>query len=328
MSLGISLGTMAVDCFFFMSGFLVCASLLRQQNLLSFFWARFFRIIPGLFVVVMLTVFALGPWLTTLSSADYFRHSATTEYLLHCITLVNDVAFVLPGVFDNNPFRQSVNGSLWSLPYEIGMYGILMALWAVSYALERINLKKSWPYLLAAMMTGFVGWMIADYARQGYISTFPKLGFMFFWGVCFYTFRERITLNWWGLFGCALLLWLTSFSKPLFLLSYLLVSGYVLLALAYLPSGSIRLYNNLGDYSYGIYIYAFPIQQTLVFLIPGIDPINLMIYAFFITMVLAVMSWHLVEERSMRGRYWFTPQAKVAAPVVHTQTVTPLREAS
>jgi peptidoglycan/LPS O-acetylase OafA/YrhL len=54
-----------------------------------------------------------------------------------------------------------------------------------------------------------------------------------------------------------------------------------------------------GDYSYGIYIYAFPVQQTIASFYPKI-PIGLyLLVCSFLTFVLAILSWHLVEKYAL-----------------------------
>jgi peptidoglycan/LPS O-acetylase OafA/YrhL len=89
-------------------------------------------------------------------------------------------------------------------------------------------------------------------------------------------------------------------NQNLFFVVYNLVLAYMLLFLAYVPSGFVRAYNRLGDYSYGLYIYAFPVQQTAVALFPGISPLRLILISAPITVALAALSWHLVEKRALR----------------------------
>ena len=89
-------------------------------------------------------------------------------------------------------------------------------------------------------------------------------------------------------------------SQTLFLIVYLISLPYLLLFIAYIPGGVIRSYNRLGDYSYGLYIYAFPIQQTVIYFIPGIEPAGLVLTSTVCVMTLAVLSSHIVESRALR----------------------------
>ena len=98
----------------------------------------------------------------------------------------------------------------------------------------------------------------------------------------------------------AALIFVSSFRPAYFFISYYLFIPYVVFFLAYVPSGGIRAFNRLGDYSYGIYIYAFPVQQSLAFLFPGISIGAMFLSSFLATVGLAVASWHGVEKRALR----------------------------
>jgi peptidoglycan/LPS O-acetylase OafA/YrhL len=132
-----------------------------------------------------------------------------------------------------------------------------------------------------------------------------RLFFMFFCGAAFWVFRARIPLN--GrvaLAATGLVLLGVAFPKYFFWV-YPLTVPYIVLYAAYVPGGLLRAFNRLGDYSYGVYIYAFPVQQVLVSLIPGITPMQMFGLATLGTLPLAVLSWHLVEKpmlaRKARG---------------------------
>jgi peptidoglycan/LPS O-acetylase OafA/YrhL len=126
---GISLGTMAVDIFFITSGFLVTASLVTRVSTLEYLCARALRIFPALLVMVLLTAFGLGLYFTTVPISSYLSSSETYWYILKNSTLITGVYYFLPGVFEHNPFKGSVNGSLWSMVHEVRCYIILAILW-------------------------------------------------------------------------------------------------------------------------------------------------------------------------------------------------------
>jgi peptidoglycan/LPS O-acetylase OafA/YrhL len=79
----------------------------------------------------------------------------------------------------------------------------------------------------------------------------------------------------------------------------------LVLALAYLPGGFIRHFNRFGDYSYGLYIYAFPVQQSIAALIPGVGVAAMIALSFVVSLLLSIMSWHLIEKRALalKGSY-------------------------
>ena len=128
-SLGMTMGSIAVDVFFITSGFLVTSSLLNRQSTIEFVWARVLRIFPALLAMLLLTVFALGVFLTSLPISAYFSLPMTYIYLAKNATLLMGVAYNLPGVFDSNPYKSAVNGSLWTMPHEVRMYAILTIVW-------------------------------------------------------------------------------------------------------------------------------------------------------------------------------------------------------
>jgi len=120
-----AMGTDAVVAFFVISGFLITMSWQRRSSVRSYVTKRFARIWPGFAVVVLLGILALGPIATTLTARGYFTDHQTWSYLAHTIVML-PVKFVLPGVFTSNPIA-SVNGSLWTLPYEVLCYiGVLV----------------------------------------------------------------------------------------------------------------------------------------------------------------------------------------------------------
>jgi peptidoglycan/LPS O-acetylase OafA/YrhL len=128
-SLGITLGTISVDVFFIASGLLVSSSLLKKGDLLYFVLARVLRIYPALVVMAIFTTFFLGAAVTTEPIGEYLRSTETYKYFIRVSLVVFGVPQNLPGVFADNPYKYAVNGSLWTLPYEIKMYEILVVIW-------------------------------------------------------------------------------------------------------------------------------------------------------------------------------------------------------
>lgn len=308
-SLGMTMGDIAVDIFFITSGFLVTASLLTRQSALEFLWARVLRIYPALFVMLFITVFILGVTFTSASMANYWSSSQTYLYLAKSATLLLGVAYTLPGVFNENPYPHAVNGSLWTMPYEVWMYGVLVLVWLGLRWQPQLRLTVFKGTLVAFALVAAVYLLLVHiYAHP--IGIFPKLFFMFFSGATFYVLRDHIELNPW-LFGTlALGLVAAGGNKHSFFVVYIFAIAYVLFYLAYVPSGPIRLYNKLGDYSYGIYIYAFPVQQSIAALIPGVTVLQMVVYSGFITMVLAVLSWHLLEKRALRHKTYLLTRTR------------------
>ena len=112
-------GTIGVKIFFVVSGYLVAQSWVRDSHLVRFAVRRGLRIFPALTVVVLVSVFFLGPVFTSLPLDEYFPHPLTSAYLRNIVLYIS---YALPGVFEHNTYPAAVNGSLWSLPAEFAMY--------------------------------------------------------------------------------------------------------------------------------------------------------------------------------------------------------------
>lgn len=299
-SLGLTMGTMAVDAFFVTSGFLVTASLLGRSGVLEYAWARVLRIFPALLVMLLLTVFVLGPAFTTEPLSAYFASGTTYKYLVKCATLVFGVTYALPGVFETNPWKGAVNGSLWSMPYEIRMYILLALAWIVTRALGRGEPKRTYGVVLALAALSSLMLVLAWQPGEG---AFLKLFYMFAAGAAMHAWRQRIVMSHWAFAaGVAALLTGAFLGPTAFQCAYALVAPYVLMYLVYVPGGAVRRFNALGDYSYGVYIYAFPIQQGLLASLPGLGLAALIGLSGALTLACAWASWHFIERRALDAK--------------------------
>jgi len=305
-TLGMSLGRIAVDIFFITSGFLITSSYFSRNNLIAFVWARILRIYPALIMAVIFCVFIIGLWFTTSNTWEYLLNTQTHKFILKNTVLFFGIEYQLPGVFNDNPSKNTVNGSLWTLPFEVKMYVIL------PFILSIIVYVRKWIIFVtfknALFLIGLLSIIIIITNHFQPIfgkQLFFRLFYMFFIGAAFYVWRDRIRLSSGWFFIALSLLLVSTINKDVYFVFYCLFLPYLIFYVAYVPSGHVRKFNGIGDYSYGMYIYGWPVQQSMAAIIPDIS-VNIMIaYSFIITLVLSIFSWHLIEKRflSMKGSY-------------------------
>lgn len=291
---GASLGSLAVSAFFIISGYLVTQSWARQRSLLNFCRARVFRVIPGLAGVLVFTLLFAGFFCTTLDSAAFFRDPDTWKYLYKNLLLVK-TEYDLPGMFAANHYPEAVNGSLWTLRYEMKMYLALAVLGLLGW-LSGVKLRV-FVGLFAAC---YLGATLARYwwPEPLVAAQMLRLSLCFFVGGLAACFGRHLPLRGWWLLPLGALTLLARGSLWYELCSALFLA-YAIFCIAYLPRGAILSFNRLGDYSYGLYLYAFPIQQALVAYWPQIGPLELFGTASLLTLVCACLSWHLIEKPAL-----------------------------
>ena len=294
--LGTTAGAFAVDIFFITSGFLVTASLLSRTNLRAFIWARVLRIYPALIVAVGFCVLVVGVYFTTEPVTDFLADPVTLKFVKRNTTLFSGVNYYLPGVFETLPFPKAINGSLWTLPYEVKAYTGLALLGATLFWFKRHFNRDYISIGVLAFAAALLLIHLSNHYWHFMDAQKTRLYSMFFIGAAFYMWRTRIKMS--GALALAMfgLLFLAKGSNEVYFWVYTLCIAYLLFYIAYIPAGLVRNYNKIGDYSYGLYIYAFPVQQSVAAIIPGVQVSAMICWSFLFTLLLAVISWHLVEK--------------------------------
>lgn len=267
---GVTLGTLAVWVFFALSGFLIYKSFERQP-LWAFIEARALRIYPALIVVTLLTVVVLGPAMTTLPLATYFTDRATIQYIPRALSL-KFVSFSLPGVFGG----YGVNGPTWTLWYEVVCYaGLALGL----------GMLRSFRLFLVCFA------VLLLFARD---TTYAELMLAFVTGMAAYRYRDRLPASAWVAVGLLI-------ASALFHALAPIAVGYAALCLAQVK-GPWLAYNRLGDYSYGLYIYGWPVQMLVMAFLPSLSPLVLAATALPLALGLAYLSWTIVERPALNQK--------------------------
>lgn len=289
---GTTLGNVGVLLFFAVSGLLIRRSWEYDPRPRDFWTKRALRLLPALATVAVLTAFVLGPLVSTLSTGSYFSSWETWVYPVR-VTLLYTFGAPLPGVFEDHVYP-GVNGPLWSLPVEVFAY-FCMFLLGVTGLLARRALVTG---LAAASLVWAAWWVSVTSEAVG--STYVLAAFAV--GAAAYTWRDRIVLSWPVAAALVPLCALTGLGPdPLRVVVWTLAAVYLSYWFAYAVPPVGRLLVRYGDASYGLYIWAFPVQQTLVQV--GVDdPWVMIAVATPVVWLLAIASWRLVERPALRHK--------------------------
>ena len=302
-------GLFALHVFFFISGMLVTNSFLHQPDTVRWLVSRALRIVPALFVCLVFSVFVLGPLITALTPKQYLTDGQTWDYFLGNFLLLR-TRFLLPGVFAGN-IDKAVNGPLWSLYLEVRLYllaGVL--LWIFR------GRRREW--LTAAL--GILA--IVGLVAPRWISVFGETennlacsGLFLLGALCALWSDKVLISNIWlvVLFLAAnKYVWTAAFAPLFFFFTCYLVLCFGFsrfLSAIHLP----------GDYSYGLYIYGWPVQQVIAQRFPNWSPPLNAASSLVCALGLAALSWHLVEKPSLaqkkRASQASGPRLKKLVPI-------------
>ncbi|HKN94509.1 MAG TPA: acyltransferase [Thermoleophilaceae bacterium] len=307
------IGDVAVLVFFGISGYLITQSWTREPRLVAFAAKRMLRIMPALAVVVLVTAYVIGPLTSSQEAGDYLTSRAPAHNVVSHTLLISQLTppghWVssarpphLPGVFTDTPLPYA-NGSLWTLSVEVWAY-FFVALGGILFLRWRNSVWRIWPCLLLALG-------IAVTVRSGGGTTYP-LFLCFAGGAALFWLRDRIPLSW-PLALTAAATWIASYQLPL--AAHNLVAGaavpYLVIFFAFRGLGWLRPLTKPGDLSYGIYVWAWPVQQMVIHLTGTRDPFVVLAVAAPITYLLGLASWHAIERPALRLKRRL-PQAGVS----------------
>ncbi|NQW88117.1 MULTISPECIES: acyltransferase [unclassified Frigoribacterium] len=296
---GTPIHVLGVHVFFVISGYLITKSWLRRPHLGSYLLARSLRIFPALIIVTLGSILVFGPIATSLSTSEYFGSPGTWTFLNNAILRP---AFVLPGVFQGLPYGDVVNGSLWTLPVEFSCYLFVPVLMAVP---ARFRLVTASAFGVACAVALFT--LDVPVKMYGYYLGDALEPWIFFAGgmVCAIAFTNRaFRLDLALVAALALPLVFTADAGIGRVATWMLLP-YIILALGLTSTPVVRRASRYGDFSYGLYIFAFPVQQAFIAVF-GVQPLSVNFVAVTaVTLLLAVVSWHLVESPSLRAKTRF-----------------------
>lgn len=317
-STGYSLGEQAVHVFFGLSGFLVAASIEQRRDAIDFAVARALRIFPGLIVCVLVSALLIGPIVTTLPLIDYFTDPATAGYVLRTTALTSG-AVHLPGVFDHLPVAGVISATTWTLKYEALSYALLVLATLIGLTATRARVGVLTYSLLA--LTVYFSATTEPFAHATVFQNVVRFLTCFSIGVSFYKFRDHVVLDW----------------RILLVLTVLAIAGLGTAlhnALMFLAQIYAVMFFGLGidspaarsleghDISYGIYLYGWPIEQLVRHFSGSSDPWVIIALALPLTLIVAMASWHWIEQPALtrrrmmtaRLRALYTPEPQIQPP--------------
>lgn len=310
-------GSIGVIVFFAISGFLIARSWSYDARPVSFAFKRALRLMPALIVSLLLTALVLGAALTTLPLHDYLENPGTKLFVINNATLQTN--YGLPGVFGSNVYPSAVNGSLWTLPLEVKAYCMVLVLGLAGLFTKRRLLMPIVGLIVGLLLIGsirnaipygnrFVAMMVDIQAGPPGIAQ-AKADAYRLWAEPFAAFAIAATLfsvaRWiplrWSIAAACAAAWFAAVLKggnaPPIATAWL--APYIVLIVAYRTSHLFRLPARFGDYSYGLYIYAFPVQQAVSHLLSPSSGWIMFVISTPITLALAVASWHVVEAPAL-----------------------------
>ncbi len=295
-------GALAVDVFFFLSGILITSSFCQSRSIIRFILMRLARIWPGLALCLLVTALVVGTLLTSHPASSYLATGDTYGYILKNIRL-QEMVYVLPGVFEDNYYKNIVNGALWTLPIEIRCYLMVLCLGSIG-AFK----SKGWiigAAIVLAVLAATNHLEIYTYFLVGNVDN-ARMPLVFALGMLCYVNRASIRIDW-RLSAVAITIAVT------FKMSWIGIAAFYFFVLnTTLVLGALRQPRFLtlpGDYSYGIYIYGFVVQQCVAHFFPELTSYPSLLLSLPLSIVCAVFSWHFVEgpaltlARSLSARY-------------------------
>ncbi len=295
-----SFGSLGVTIFFVISGYFITMSYENNRNVLHYIKNRALRILPALCVVILFSIFILGPLMTTLSLHDYFTNSVTWRYLRSM--LIFPLQYELPGVFRNNPI-DAVNGSLWTLQHETRLYGAIALLGILGILRPRVM----FILLVGLYAIRVYGLIYSPHAKEriltmqwGKLELLVRLASQFAIGSLLYLSRDAVPLKISYFIGAAMLVAASPFlpatiGNMLFDIAF----AYAVIYFGFLKLPLLPALSRWGDFSYGFYLYAFPMQQVSLQMLGSRNFTGLLFTSFLATALCAVLSWHLVEKRAL-----------------------------
>ncbi len=284
----ISFGVLAVDGFFLISGYLILKSFQNSSSIKNYFIKRCLRIYPAFIVATLFSIFIIAP----LSGGEILSRIEVLEWFKSFARVVVLKMPHIDEVFVNNHY-QVLNGSMWTIRLEFICYLLIPTI----FYLKLLNKKY---YLSITILSLILFLMLNPEVERFDMLVLGRLFFVFLVGGCFYFYQEKIRWNliftMLSIIGLLLCLSHKFFAE----LGVIFFGGYLLFNFAL--NYKNRFLNGIGgktDISYGVYLYAWPVQSLFVQYQPSIAPYQLTLVTLMVVVPLSYLSFMLIEKPCM-----------------------------
>ena len=302
----ISIGSAAVNFFFVISGFLIVRSFQRSNNFWDYLKKRILRIYPGFIVVFLLGFLFFGPigHLKEWSLPSYGEFLSSVPLKREVANMVSLQSPIEQRYFTFLP-QYGLNNSLWTIQYEFICYLLVpLFFWAI-YKRPKALLLVSFFVAYGSLCLQSLGYIFPfkQELSGGIIGNpyyYPRFFTYFFSGALVYCFRTKIPRNTWVFIGF-FVLFSMSFKWQSIDFIWPLTGTYLLFYMAYHPKLLFPNFARHGDFSYGIYLYGWPLQQlVMLWFWPYLNPFTFFLAVMPLVLLFAFLSWTLVEKPALK----------------------------
>lgn len=253
----LSFGAIAVGVFFVTGGYLIAGSAERKNTVKAFFKARCSRIFPQLIFVTVLMTFIVGPIISGLTMGEYYRSSGSWKYLLNSVFILQHN---LPGVFDGNIYGNTVNGPLWTLPVEFMCYIMCF----IAYKI-RIMSKEVFKFTIPIAIIMAI---LSIISGNVFMITVLRPVILFYIGMGIYVYRSKIEIN--SLIGTiSILLFIFCIFIKADSVAMYIIFPYMIYYIAFGLKYKFYNFGKRGEFSYGMYLWGWPVAQTICMIFGG-----------------------------------------------------------
>lgn len=306
----LDLGDLAVDMFFVISGYLIVGSYIRVNNVLKYLYYRILRIIPALILLLIVTFIIIGPILAQQPLHYYFLEHNAYCYLKNAI-LKKQFALTVFDSYSPTVYHSTMNGSIWTLPLEFTCYCIVAILGVmkllnkfimVVLVVLNLYLYINFSTIFHPDVTIFLHpllWKIALNLHFPLEMWFKLFGY-FCAGGCYYFYRSQLEFSKKYLLISALVLLVSCRIDHTMVVMLPIFGSYVLFYLAFHPKIKLHNFAKFGDFSYGIYLYGFFIQQLVIMCYHGhmSNTLNYLI-SLPLAIIMGALSYYCIERPAL-----------------------------